>query len=130
MFSLFLELDRTLIFLLCTIWKSYNSSSCGEACNQKVFVSVDAVVGLELLATTLADKRSATLLPTCLLVRCLQSFESLVTDITRVNSLSLLCALFPHTNPIQQQHEFPHKLPCKSKTLRIGSLEVHLLETL
>ena len=24
-------------------------------------------------------------------------------------TLSLLCALSPHTDPIQQQHEFPHK---------------------
>ena len=48
-------------------------------------------------------------LPNFVLVRRLQRLESLVTDITGVNPLSLSCALSPHTDPIQQQHEFPHK---------------------
>ena len=39
----------------------------------KGLVSVDDVVGLELLATTLADKHMATLLPKFVLVRCSQS---------------------------------------------------------
>ena len=39
---------------------------------QKLFVSVDDVVGLELLATALADKQMATMLPKFMLVsRCL-----------------------------------------------------------
>ena len=36
---------------------------------KKLIVSVDAVVGHELLATTLADKHMATVLPNCVLVR-------------------------------------------------------------
>ena len=35
----------------------------------KLLVSVDAVVGLELLATTFADKHMATVLPNYVLVR-------------------------------------------------------------
>ena len=51
----------------------------------KLIVSVDDAVGLELLATTLANKHMATVL-----VRRWQRLESLVTDITGVNPLSLL----------------------------------------
>ena len=54
----------------------------------KLFVSVDDVVGLELLATTLANKHMATVL-----VRRWQRLESLVTDITGVNPL---CFVPPH----------------------------------
>ena len=56
----------------------------------KLLVYVDDVVGLELLATTLADNM-ATVLPKFVLVRCWQRLESLVADITGVNHLSLLC---------------------------------------
>ena len=46
----------------------------------------------------------------CVLVRRSQRLESLVTDITWVNPLSLMCVVLPHcTDPIQQRHEFPHK---------------------
>ena len=38
----------------------------------KLLVSVDAVVGLEHLVTTVADKPMATVLPNLVLVRCLQ----------------------------------------------------------
>ena len=71
-------------------------------------MSVDAVVGLEHLATTLADKHMATVLPKCGLVSRSQRLESLVTYITGVNPLFLVCFV-PHTDPIQQQLEFPHK---------------------
>ena len=50
----------------------------------KALVSVDAVVCLELLATTLADKHLATVLPNFVLFRHWQRLESLVTDITGV----------------------------------------------
>ena len=53
-------------------------------------MSVDAVVGVELLATTLAGKHMATVLPNFVLARHLQRLESFVTDITGVNPLSLL----------------------------------------
>ena len=75
---------------------------------KKLHVSVDAVVDLELLATTLTDKHMATVVPNYVLVRRSQRLESLVTYITGVNLLSLVCFV-PHTDPIQQQHEFPHK---------------------
>ena len=71
-------------------------------------MTVDAFVGLEPLATTLADKQMATVLPNFVLVRRWQRLESLVTDITGVNPLSLLCFV-PHTDPIQQHYEFPRK---------------------
>ena len=62
----------------------------------KIFLSVDAVVEVELLATTLADKHIATVLSKFVLVRCWQRTESLVTDITGVNPLSLLYFVPPH----------------------------------
>ena len=63
----------------------------------KLFVSVDGVVGVEFLATILADKHMATMLPKFVLVRRWQRLESLVTDIKGMNPLSLSCALsLPH----------------------------------
>ena len=67
----------------------------------KLIVSVDAVVGVELLATTLAGRHMATVLPNFVLARQLQRLESFVTNITGVNPLSLvLCppALIPSSN--------------------------------
>ena len=61
-----------------------------------LLVSVDAVVGLELLATTLANKHMTTVLPNCVLVRPLQRLRSLVTDITGMNPLSLMLFVPPH----------------------------------
>ena len=74
-----------------------------------LIVSVDAVVGDELLATTLAGKHNTTVLPNFVLAKHLQRLESFVTDITGVNPLSLSCALSPHTDLIQRQHDSPHK---------------------
>ena len=51
----------------------------------------------------------ATVLPNFVLVRHLQRLESFVTDITGVIPLSLSCVLSPHTDPIHQQHDCPHK---------------------
>ena len=68
---------------------------------KKHLVSVDAVVGLELLATTRAEKYMATVLPKIVLVRHWQRNGSLVTDITGVNPLSLSCVSSSHTDPIQ-----------------------------
>ena len=62
----------------------------------KLFVSFDAVVGVELLATTLAGKHMATVLPNFVLTRHLQRLESFVTDITGVNPLSVLCFFPPN----------------------------------
>ena len=59
-------------------------------------MSVDAVVGLELLTTTLADKHMATVLPNYVLVRPLQRLESLVTYITGVKPPFLVCFVPTH----------------------------------
>ena len=62
----------------------------------KLIVSVDAVVGDELLATTLADKHIATVLPNFVLARNLQRLESFVTNVTGVSPLFFLCFVPPH----------------------------------
>ena len=62
-------------------------------------MSVDAFVGLELLAKTLANKHMATVLPNLVLVRRWHRLESHVTDIKGVNPLSLslvLCTFVFH----------------------------------
>ena len=59
----------------------------------KHHVYVYAVVGLELIATILADKHIATLLPNLALVGRWQRLESLVTYITEV-AHSLSCVLY------------------------------------
>ena len=55
----------------------------------KLNVSVDDVVGVELLATTLAGKHMTTVLLNFVLDRHLKRLKSFVTDITCVNPLSL-----------------------------------------
>ena len=62
----------------------------------KLLVSVDAVVGVKLLATTLAHKHMATVLPNFVLVRRWQRLESLFADITGIKPISLLCFVPPH----------------------------------
>ena len=93
MSALFLELDRSILF------RSSPLAPHGEVAKalpvvrlatKKLFVSVDDVVGLELLATILADNHLATVLPNYVLVRRSQRLENLVTCITGVNPLSLL----------------------------------------
>ena len=49
---------------------------------KRLLLCVDAVAGLELLATSLADKHRATMLPNYVLLRRFQRLESLVTNIT------------------------------------------------
>ena len=61
----------------------------------KIIVSVDAVVGVELLATTLAGKHIASVLPNFVLARHLQRLDRFFTDITGVHPLSLLCCVPP-----------------------------------
>ena len=55
----------------------------------KLLVSVHAVVGLELIATTLADEHMVAVLPNIVLVKCWQRLESTVTDITGCSPHSL-----------------------------------------
>ena len=65
--------------------------------------------GLHRLSVLIAGKHFATVIPNFVLARHLQRLESFVTDITEVNPHSLSCALSPHTDPIQRQHDFPRK---------------------
>ena len=126
MSALFLELARTVLFLsssphtfrlriISSMVLLAPHEEVGKTlpvvrlATNKLIVSVDAVVGVELLATTLAGKHKATVLPKLVLARHLQRLESFVTYITRGEpSLSLFC-FAPHTDPIQQQHNFPQK---------------------
>ena len=113
MSALFLELARIILFLsssphtfrLRMISSIVVLAPHGEVAKtlpvvrlatHKLIVSVDAVVGVELLATTLAGKHIATVLPNFVLARHLQRLESFVTDITGVNPLSFLCFVPPH----------------------------------
>ena len=48
----------------------------------KLLVSVDAVIGVKLLVTTVANKHMATVLQSFVLIWRWQTLESLVTDIT------------------------------------------------
>ena len=80
---------------------------------QKLIVSVDALVRVELLATTLAGKHMANVLPNFVMTRHLQIFESFVTDITGVNPLSILCfvpfTLIPSSNNMISLTNLPSK---------------------
>ena len=112
MSDLLLELPRTVLFLsppLARHGEVAKALPVVRLATHKLLVSVDAVVGLKFLATTLADKHMAPVLQNCVLVRRSQRLEGLVRDITGVKPLPLSCSLSPHTDPIQQQHEFSHK---------------------
>ena len=72
MSALFLELGRTFLFLsspLAPHGEVANDLPVVRLATKNLLVSVDAVVGLELLATTFADKHMATVLPNYVLVR-------------------------------------------------------------
>ena len=99
MSALFLELDRTVLVLSSPLAPHGDGAKAlpvVRLATKKLILSVDAVVGLELLVTTIADKHMATMLPNCVLVRCSQRIESLVTDITGVNPLYLVCFVPQH----------------------------------
>ena len=88
MSAIFLELNRTILFLsspLAPHGEVEKALLVARLATKKLLVSVDDVVGLELIATTLSDKYIATLLPDFVLVRCWQRLESLFTYITGVN---------------------------------------------
>ena len=101
MFALFLELDRTILILSSPLAPHREVAKALPVVSmrletKKLLVCVDAVVGLELLATTLADKQMANVLPNYVIIRRSQRLESLVTYITGVNPLSLVCFVPPH----------------------------------
>ena len=56
----------------CHTWKVAKAFLVVMLATKKLCMSVVAVVGVELIATTLADKHMATVLPTCVMVRRLQ----------------------------------------------------------
>ena len=113
MSTLFLELARTVLFLssspphvqieddllnamvvLAPLGEVAKTPHVMRLTTHKLIVSVYAVVEVELLATTLAVKNMATVLPNFVLARHLQRLERFVTDITGVNLPSLFC-FFP-----------------------------------
>ena len=99
MSAIFLELNRTILFLsspLAPHGEVEKALPVVRLATKNLLVSVDDVVGLELLAKTLANKHLATVLPNCMLVRRSQRLENLVTDITGVNPLSLMCFVLPN----------------------------------
>ena len=82
MSAFFLQLVKTVLFLsspLALHVEVENALPVMRLATKKLLVSVDAVVGLEIFATTLADKHMATVLSNCVLVSCSQRPESLVT---------------------------------------------------
>ena len=112
--ALFLELAGTVLFLFFSMVVLAPHGEVAKAlpvvrlATHKLLVSVDNVVGLELLATTLEDN---TWLLCCQIMCCLgvpKDLKALSHTVQRC-TLSLLFAWSPHTDPIQQQHEFPHK---------------------
>ena len=99
MSALSLELDKTVLFLsspLAPHGKVAKALPVVRFSTKKLLVSDDAVVVLELLATILADKRMATVLPNFVLVRHSQRLEILFISITGVNALSCVCFGPPH----------------------------------
>ena len=79
----------------------------------KLIVSVDAVVGVEFLATTLAENTW----PLCCHNLCWLGVGKDLKALSQTLqgwTLSLSCDLSPHSDPIQQQHEFPHKPALKN----------------
>ena len=96
MSALFLKLARTVLLPLSPHDEVAQVIPVVRLSTKKLLVSVDSVVGLELLATTFSGKHIATVLPNCLLVKPLQRHEIFVTDITGVNPLSLTCLVIPH----------------------------------
>ena len=116
MSALFLDLARTVLFLsspLAPHGEVAKTLPAVRLATKKLLGSVDAFVGLELLARTLADKHMATVLPNCVLIRRSQRLERLVTGITEVNPFSCM-SLSYHTDQIQQLNEFSHKRPLTS----------------
>ena len=92
------------------IWRRCISSSCGEACNQKASCVCWGCCWSWTSCQNLCRQTHGFVPSNCALVRHLQRLESLVTDIRGVNPPSLVCFV-PNTDPIQQQHNFPHNPP-------------------
>ena len=61
----------------------------------KLLMFVDAVVGVELLASILPTKQMATVLPNNVLVRRCPRLQTLVKDTTGMNFFSMLCFVPP-----------------------------------
>ena len=113
MSALFLELARAALFfsssphtfklriifsivVLAPLEEVAKSLPVVRPATHKLIVSVDVVLWVELMATTLALKHIVTVLPNFVLAKHLQRLEIFVTDITGVNPFSLLCFVPPH----------------------------------
>ena len=102
MSALFLELGRNVLFLSSPLAPHGEFAKALHVVRletKKLIFSVDAVVGLELLVATLGDKHMATVLPNYVQVRRSKRLECLVTYITGVNPLSLVCLVPPLVIP-------------------------------
>ena len=116
MSALFLELARSVLFLfssphtfrlkmiasmvvLATHGEVAKTLHVVRLATHKLIGPVAAVVGVELLGTTLAGKHIATVLPNCELARHLQRLENFVTNITGMHPLSLLYFFRPTLIP-------------------------------
>ena len=83
---------------------------------------------VDLLATTLADQHITTVLPKFLRFRRCQNSKAL-SHTLQGWPFSLSFALYIHTDPIQQQHEFPHKPAlntCRTSCQQMSTL-LHVL---
>ena len=82
----------------------------------KLHVSVDAVVSLEFIATTLAEKHMATVLPNLVGVGHWQRLKSLFTDITCLN-LFLSLALYLCASPDSSSSQSSGHSTCREDVL-------------
>ena len=115
MSALFLEMVRTILFLSYSrlrfrfgiISSMVDLAPCGDVAKplpaarkalamRKLLGSVAAVVGLQLITSTLGDKHMAIVLPNVMLVRLWHRHVSLFTNSTGVEPLSLLCCVRPN----------------------------------
>ena len=89
---LFIELDRTVLFLSSPLAPHEDVAKVLHVVRleaNKLLVFVDAVVGLELLVTTLADKHMATVLP---------KGNKLLLSLGQILMQTILAAIFSKQN--------------------------------
>ena len=92
----------------CPNRRSGKISSCDDACHTQACCLLMLFLGLNFLPQPLL----ANTLPLCCQILC---WLSICKDLKALSQtlqgwiLSLSCALSPHTDPIQRQHDFPHK---------------------
>ena len=91
-------------------------------------MSVDANVGLELLATTLTYKHMANVLPNYMLVMHWQRLEILATDITEVNPVFICLCLSPGgLSPLQKAFPRDFQVYDDGKCTKLSPIKKALL---